>query len=75
MARINPDAYADARARYHAYLVRSGARYTLAQLSGDQGLLESARADARAAKTLNAGAMPDAVVFSPRFRDFYKETR
>jgi hypothetical protein len=75
VARINPDAYADARARYHAYLVRSGARYTLAQLNGDQGLLESARADARAAKTLNAGATPDAVLFSPRFRDFYRDTR
>lgn|GEM_PF-916828 len=75
VARINPDAYADARARYHAYLVRSGARYTLAQLNNDQGLLESARADARAAKTLNGGAALDAVVFSPRFREFYKETR
>jgi hypothetical protein len=75
VSRINPDAYADSRARFHAYLVRSGARFTLAQLGGDQSLLESARADARAAKTLNAGATPDAVLFSPRFRDFYKETR
>ena len=75
VSRINPDAYADARARYHAYLVRSGARFTLAQISGDQGMLDSARSDARAAKTLNAGAALDSVLFSPRFRDFYRETR
>ena len=69
VSRINPDAYADARARFHAYLVRSGARYTLSQLNGDQGLLDAARADARAAKQLNASASPDAVLFSPRFVD------
>lgn len=75
VSRINPDAYADSRARFHAYLVRSGARYTLSQLSGDQGLLDAARADARAAKQLNASASPDAVLFSPRFVAFYRETR
>jgi hypothetical protein len=75
VARINPDAYADSRARFHAYIVRSGARFTLAQISGDQAMLESARADARAAKQLNAGSAPDAVVFSPRFRDFYRDAR
>jgi len=74
VARINPDAYPDARLRFHAYLVRSGARYTLAQL-GDQAQLEAARADARQAHALNAGASPDAVLFSPHFRSFYAENR
>lgn len=75
VSRINPDAYADARARFHAYLVRSGARYTLGQLNGDQGLIDSARADARAAKALYPGTAPDSVLFSPRFLAFYRETR
>lgn len=74
VARINPDLYADARVRFHAYLVRSGARYTLAQL-GDQSQLEGARADARQAHALNANAAPDAVLFSPHFRSFYSENR
>ncbi|TLY50046.1 MAG: hypothetical protein E6K53_11800 [Gammaproteobacteria bacterium] len=74
VARINPDNYADARVRFHAYLVRSGARYTLAQL-GDQSQFEAARADARQAHALNANAAPDAVLFSPHFRSFYAENR
>ena len=74
VARINPDLYADARVRFHAYLVRSGARYTLAQL-GDQSQLDGARADARQAHALNANAAPDAVLFSPHFRTFYAENR
>lgn len=75
VSRINPDVYSEARVRFHAYLVRSGARYTLAQLNGDQALLEGARADARAAHALNAGASPDPVLFSPHFRSFYAENR
>ncbi|MGH8121490.1 MAG: hypothetical protein ACREPT_01825 [Rudaea sp.] len=75
VSRINPDAYSEARARFHAYLVRSDARYTLAQVNGDQTLLDGARADARAAHALNAGASPDPVLFSPRFRHFYAENR
>lgn len=74
VARSNPDTYTDARLRFHAYLVRSGARYTLSQL-GDQNQLEAARADARQAHALNAGAQPDAVLFSPHFRNFYAENR
>lgn len=73
VSRINPDVYTEARVRFHAYLVRCGARYTLAQLNGDQALLEGARADARAAHALNAGASPDPVLFSPHFRSFYAE--
>ncbi len=74
VTRINPADYGDARLRFHAYLVRSGARYTLAQL-GDQSQLEGARADARQAHALNAGATPDTWLFSPHFRNFYAENR
>lgn len=75
VSRINPDVYSEARVRFHAYLVRCGARYTLAQLTGDQALLEGARADAHAAHALNASANPDPVLFSPHFRSFYAENR
>ncbi|MGH8123607.1 MAG: hypothetical protein ACREPT_12640 [Rudaea sp.] len=75
VSRINPDAYSEARARFHAYLVRCDARYTLAQVNGDRALLESARADAHAAHALNASANPDPVLFSPHFRSFYAENR
>jgi hypothetical protein len=74
VVRSNPDNYTDTRLRFHAYLVRCGARYTLAQL-GDQNQLEAARADARQAHALNAGAVPDAALFSPRFQRFYAENR
>lgn len=69
-ARVDPEFFNDARARFHAYLLRSAARYMLAQLGGDRNLLEEARSDARAAQTLDA-TQPDASVFSPKFRAFY----
>lgn len=73
VGRIDPKSYADARARFHAYVVRAAARYTLAEISGDKDLLEGARADARAARALDAKATPDGALFSPRFRAFYRE--
>jgi hypothetical protein len=73
VGRIDPDAYADARARFHAYLVRSAARFTLGEMSGDKDLLDGARADARAARALDAKRALDATLFSPRFRAFFRE--
>jgi len=75
VARIDPDTYADARARFHAYLVRAAAKYTLSRLSADDQMLNGARADARAARKLDAGTAPDATLFSPGFRAFYSESR
>ena len=71
VARINPDAYADARARVHAYLVRAAAKYTQARIAADDALLASAKADAAAARALDARLSPDATLFSPDFREFY----
>lgn len=71
VARINPDAYADSRARLHAYLVRAAAKYTQARIAGDDTLLASAKADAAAARALDAKLTPDATLFSPAFREFY----
>ena len=68
---------ANSRARFHALLLRSAARHTLAQVGGDRAdaLLAGAQADVRAAKALVPGAMPDSSVFSPRFRKLFDDTR
>jgi hypothetical protein len=71
VARINPDAYADSRARLHAYLVRAAAKYTQARIAADDALLASAKEDAAAARALDARLTPDAALFSPGFREFY----
>ena len=75
VARIDPDTYADAHARFHAYLVRAAAKYTLSRLAADDQMLNGARADARAARKLDGNAAPDATLFSPGFRAFYGESR
>ena len=74
VARINPEAYADAKARYHAFLVRAASKFTLGKLDGDEQLLAAARSDAKAARALDAGT-PDASLFSPAFRAFYQDNR
>jgi len=74
VARINPDSYADSRARFHAYLVRAAAKFTLARIASDDALLKSARADAAAAHALDARTQPDTTLFSPGFRTFFQES-
>jgi tetratricopeptide (TPR) repeat protein len=74
VARINPDTYADARSRFHAYLVRAASRYTLSKISADQEMLKSARADAAAARALDSRTTPDITLFSPGFRAFFQES-
>ena len=75
VVRLNPEAIADTRARFHAYLVRSAARFTLAQIGNDDGELDGARADARAARALDNRTPPDGALFSPRFKTFFQESR
>ena len=75
VARTDPDTYADPHARFHAYLVRAAARYTLSRIAGDEQALNGARADVRAARAIDARTQPDATLFSPAFRTFYGETR
>jgi hypothetical protein len=74
VARINPDAYADTRSRFHAYLVRAASRYTLSKMSSDQEMLKSARVDAAAARALDSRTTPDITLFSPGFRAFFQES-
>lgn len=75
VVRLNPEAITDTRARFHAYVVRAAARFTLAQISDDSSELDGARADARAARALDGRTTPDAALFSPRFRTFFLESR
>jgi hypothetical protein len=69
-ARIDPAVLTDPRARFHAYLLRSAARFALVRLGADKVLLDDARHDASAAKALER-TVPDAAVFSSSFRAFY----
>lgn len=73
-ARLEPESFAAARTRFHAYLVRAAARYTQAQLNGNKDLLAEARRDASAAYKLDPAAKPDEALFSPRFRAFYAQS-
>lgn len=75
VAAIDPNGYRDARSRYHAYLLRAAARYTLAQVGGDATLAEAAREDIKSARAANAKGNPDATMFSPRFRAFFAQNR
>ncbi|MCE7950374.1 MAG: hypothetical protein DYH18_04620 [Xanthomonadales bacterium PRO7] len=69
-ARLDVDAVNGANVRFQAYLLRSAARFALAR-SGEASQLEGARSDARAARHLDANALPDERVFSPAFRAFF----
>jgi hypothetical protein len=74
-ARIDPNAYSDAKAKSQAYLIRAAARQLQAEIEGSAAGLEAARADVRALRALNPSLVPDAALFSPRFRSFYSATR
>jgi len=76
-ASVNPTALADAKAKFHALLLRAASRHTLAQVAGDPGnvLMGQAATDVRAAKALQPTAKPDESLYSPRFRQFYSSTR
>jgi hypothetical protein len=76
-AGVDPARLPDNKAKYHAFLVRAAARYTQSQLQGSAGapLLAQAQADIRSAKGLNASQLPDATLYSPRFRQLYTATR
>ena len=75
VSRINPDAYAEPRARVQALVLRAAARYTLAELDGNRDALEAVRTDLRALRQIDARFQPDATLFSPRFRSFYADLR
>lgn len=75
VVRINPDGYAEPRAKAQAHLVRAAARFVQAEIDGDAAALEAARADVRAVRAIDGKLAPDAAMFPPRFRKFYSETK
>lgn len=75
VVKADPNSFGDARAKAQGFLLRAAARYTLAQLAGNDAALEPARADVRAARAASNAVVPDETLFSPRFRAFYGATR
>lgn len=74
--RIDASTAPDARARAQLHLLRAAAAFTVAQSEGGgEAALEDARREVRAARAAQAGLTPDAVLFSPRFRAFWQQTR
>lgn len=73
VAKLNPDAFSDPRARAQALLVRAAARQIQGELDGSGA--DAARADIRAVRALNPTLTPDPALFSPRFRSLYNATR
>lgn len=76
VAASDPNTLGDARAKAQGFLLRAAARHALVQLAGgDDGQLNPARADVRAARAANGALAPDEMLFSPRFRAFWSATR
>ena len=76
VAASDPNTLGDARAKAQGFLLRAASRHALVQLAGgDDGQLNSARADVRAARAANGALVPDDTLFSPRFRAFWSATR
>jgi hypothetical protein len=67
----------DARSRAQLHLFRAAAAFALAEQAGQaQGNdLDKARQEVRAARSAQSGLQPDEVMFSPRFRIFWQQTR
>lgn len=65
------------KARFHALLLRSAARYAMYEMQPDTTLSQKAGAesDIRLAKALEPDTQPDPAHFSPRFRKFFSEVR
>ncbi len=74
--RTDPASVADGRTRAQLHLFRAAARHAEAELvEGDDSRFDAAREDVRAARRALATLSPDAVLFSPRFRSFWQQTR
>ncbi len=76
LERADPNGIGDAAARAQLLMLRAAARYLQAELDGRDGAaFDPARADVRAAKSVQASLSPDAAMFPPRFRSFWQQTR
>lgn len=76
VVQIDPNTFADGRAKAQGFLLRAASRYTLAELAdSNDKQLEQARQDVRAARASNSNLSPDETLFSPRFREFWRSAR
>lgn len=73
VVQVDPAGLPDARAKAQALLLRAASRYALSELGQDPRLLEMARQDVRAARAASGTLTPDEVIFSPRFRAFWRQ--
>ncbi len=71
---MDPSKVADGRAKAHLHVLRAAARHAQAQIANG-GSLASAEEEVRAARRALASIAPDQALFSPRFREFWKQTK
>lgn len=75
-ARLSPEELPDSQSRAHGYLLRAVARHRLAELDGgDAAQLRLVQQDIRAARSAHAALVPDEMLFPPRFRELWRQTR
>lgn len=77
LLRVDAAALSDARGRAQLHLFRAAAAHALALQAGqaEGGGLDNARQEVRAARAAQSSLRPDEVLFSPRFRAFWQQTR
>ncbi|MCK7592161.1 hypothetical protein [Pseudomarimonas salicorniae] len=77
LLRTNAGSASDPRSRAQLHLFRAAAAFVLAEQAGqaEAGGLDNARQEVRAARAAESGLQPDEVLFSPRFRRFWQQTR
>lgn len=75
LVKVEAQSLADGRARAHTLMLRAAASFSLAEQNGDQGILDDARRDVRAARAAQASLAPDRAAFSPKFVQFWSSTR
>ncbi len=71
---VDPTQVADGRAKAHLHVLRAAARHAQAQIANG-GSLASAEEEVRSARRALASIAPDQALFSPRFREFWKQTK
>ena len=76
LLQLDPVSFADGRSRAQAYLLRAASRHATALLDGSgEAQTDAIQRDIRAARAANASLLPDAALFSPRFRALWQQTR
>lgn len=77
LLRIDAASAGEGPDRAQLHLFRAAAAFVLAEQAGnvEGNALDNARREVRAARAAQASLQPDEVMFSPRFRRFWQQTR